>query len=129
LLSHSVSLTREEIRRLVKLSKDDQMQASGEFNIDDSMMSKLDYVQLSKKLGLHRNSLNLMQGGNINQSQMNAETARKLVQSLTVRKKSPTRFRGDQTNDEQLGDVPGYLKNPMNVPRSLKPVRSTEVSS
>lgn len=45
LLSHNVSLTKEEIRRLVKLSRDDhQTLGYSDSTIDDSINTKIDYV-------------------------------------------------------------------------------------
>jgi hypothetical protein len=48
LLDNNVILTKEEIRRLVKLSKNDQekqaRQNSGEFKINDSPSTQLNYI-------------------------------------------------------------------------------------
>lgn len=51
-----MSLTKEELRRLIKLSNGDQSMMDG----DDPMTASIDYLQLSKNLGLHKPSLNLM---------------------------------------------------------------------
>ena len=59
---HNVALTKEEIRRLAKLSRGQpgqNLNHSGEFSLEDSETT-IDYVQLSKNLGLHKNSLKLM---------------------------------------------------------------------
>ena len=88
LLSHNVTLTKEEIRRLIKLSStasDDRSVMDGE----DPMSATIDYAQLSKNLGLHRPSLNLMTAntGAVRQEHL----TRRLMQQLGGGRKSPLR--------------------------------------
>jgi len=65
MLSNNVVLTKEEIRRLVKLSQGETaVFGDNGSNFGEGITSQIDYVQLSKNLGLHKNALNLMQGGN-----------------------------------------------------------------
>ena len=82
LLAQHVHLTKEEIRRLVKLSRSDSrapaMDLMSNSAVDENMAGTLNYVQLSKNLGLHKSSLDLIQGSNKNIR--NVETARKLMQ-------------------------------------------------
>ena len=65
MLSNNVVLTKEEIRRLVTLSQGDTANyGDNGSTIGEGITSQIDYVQLSKNLGLHKNALNLMQGSN-----------------------------------------------------------------
>ena len=83
-----MTLTKEEIRRLIKLSStasDDRSVMDGE----DPMSATIDYAQLSKNLGLHRPSLNLMTAntGAVRQEHL----TRRLMQQLGGGRKSPLR--------------------------------------
>ena len=55
-LSNGVTLTKEEVKRLIKISRDDNTTS----DIEDPMSALIDYNALSRKLGLHRTSFNLM---------------------------------------------------------------------
>ena len=55
-LSHNVALTREELRRLISLTNVDTFVGPEE----DPMNAKIDYMQVSKNLGLHKKSFKLM---------------------------------------------------------------------
>lgn len=59
-LGHNVTLTKEEIRRLVKLSRPD---VGEEIPLEDVMNKYIDYRELSNSLGLHKASFNLMSVG------------------------------------------------------------------
>lgn len=92
LLNHKISLTKEELRRLVKLSKVDQGGVPTDqstLGSEDPMTQTIDYLQLSKNLGLHKPSLKLIHsnGGTHRQGQI----ARRLMQQLGggAKKSSP----------------------------------------
>ena len=75
-VAHNVILSKEEIRRLVKLSSDADIPADATI-----MKEEIHYVKLSQVLGLHKNSLNLMQGNNL---LFNSSAARKLKLTLNA---------------------------------------------
>ena len=67
MLANNVIFSKEEIRRLVKLSQGDSSAAvlgdngsTFEDGTNNGLTGQIDYVQLSKNLGLHKNALNLM---------------------------------------------------------------------
>ena len=86
LLAHNCTLTKEEIRRLVKLSSNGQ-------NEEVDVSNQIDYVQLSKNLGLHKNAITLMQGGGAaiaasQQLRGSQDQTRRLMQQLNLNKKA-----------------------------------------
>jgi len=88
LLSQNVVLTKEELRRLIHLSRADSASAVDQSStFEDPMNVQIDYVQLSKNLGLHKPSLNLMQA---NTGQARKEEVKvRLIKQLG--KRSPMR--------------------------------------
>ena len=52
-------LSKEEVRRLVKIGLENRTQQEM-----SNFAEQVYYVRLSKNLGLHKNALNLMQGAN-----------------------------------------------------------------
>ena len=58
-MNHGVILSREEVRRLVKIGSEHGTQQEL-----SNFAEQVYYVRLSKNLGLHKNALNLMQGAN-----------------------------------------------------------------
>ena len=58
-MNHGVILSREEVKRLVKIGSEHGTQQEL-----SNFAEQVYYVRLSKNLGLHKNALNLMQGAN-----------------------------------------------------------------
>ena len=58
-VNHGVILSKEEVRRLVKIGSEHGTQQEL-----SNFAEQVYYVRLSKNLGLHKNALNLMQGAN-----------------------------------------------------------------
>jgi hypothetical protein len=62
-----VFLSNEEIRKLAQLSSQDDgsLDASIVSNAGANLASEVNYLRLSRALGLHKNSLNLIQSNNL----------------------------------------------------------------
>lgn len=60
-------LSNEEIRKLAQLSSQDEgsLDASIVSNAGANLASEVNYLRLSRALGLHKNSLNLIQSNNL----------------------------------------------------------------
>lgn len=60
-------LSNEEIRKLAQLSSQDDgsLDASIVSNAGANLASEVNYLRLSRALGLHKNSLNLIQSNNL----------------------------------------------------------------
>ena len=74
---------------MVKLSQSET--GEGLSRIEDGtstngITNQIDYIQLSKNLGLHNNAISMMQGGN--QMMRNQEATRRLMQQLNLSKKA-----------------------------------------
>ena len=63
-LTFNLHLTKEELRRLAKISNEGIQNANQYSNGMDSMGNNINYMQLSKNLGLHKHSLNQIQLAN-----------------------------------------------------------------
>ena len=63
----NVFLSNEEIRKLAQLSSQDEgsLDASIVSNAGANLASEVNYLRLSRALGLHKNSLNLIQSNNL----------------------------------------------------------------
>lgn len=99
-LSNNTQLTKEELRRLVKLSGSEgatglrsTYQQSGEFNMAEQAFGAglIDYQKLSKQLGLHRNALDLMSGSGLHPGKYSDETTKKIMQTLAKRQPAKAR--------------------------------------
>ena len=108
------------------------------------MSNQIDYLQLSKNLGLHKASYSLMSIGSKG-SQKNQDVTRKLMQQLSMGKKGSMIVgraggaagflsqRHETNSVASLGsaiehdELPRFKKNPRVVPKgSLQPVQSAK---
>ena len=78
-LSFNLHLTREELRRLAKISHEGRALDSSYQISMDSLQNNVNYVQLSKALGLHKASLDQIQQSN---QAFNQLTQRRIMETL-----------------------------------------------
>mmetsp|Transcript_20648 Transcript_20648/g.27863 ORF Transcript_20648/g.27863 Transcript_20648/m.27863 type:complete len:239 (+) Transcript_20648:2709-3425(+) len=114
LLSHNVSLTKEELRRLINLSRKNEQSGDTLSVAEDPMTTTIDYHKLSQNLGLHKPSLSLMTA---NTGAVRTENVtRRLMQQLG--RKSPVRVDAITAPESKSSRV--SLK-------ALKPVQSARL--
>ena len=91
LTNHNLSLTNEEIRRLVILSKGETESTTiHDFQNGTQIDTAINYMQLSRNLGLHRNSLNLINGMSERKSSLGMDTTKHMMKKFSLsHKKSP----------------------------------------